>query len=101
MSALTVADKDKAAKIVKDHKDHLEKWDGETKEDQAKAEELQEEVHHAEARANRFDLAEALLEIGLVVTSVTLLTRSRIYWLFGMIFALAGVVSAASVLMLK
>ena len=58
-------------------------------------------VEQAEARANRFDLAEALLEIGLVITSVTLLTHSRIYWYFGMIFALGGVASALSVLFLK
>jgi hypothetical protein len=48
----------------------------------------------AERRATRFDLGEALLEIGLVVTSVTLLTRSRIYWYFGMVFAAAGIISA-------
>ena len=44
----------------------------------------------AERRADRFDLGEALLEIGLVITSVTLLTRSRIYWYFGIVFAVAG-----------
>jgi hypothetical protein len=58
-------------------------------------------VEQAEARADRFDLAEALLEIGLVITSVTLLTRKRLYWYFGMVFSLAGILSAFSVLMLK
>jgi hypothetical protein len=55
----------------------------------------------AEARAVRFDLAEALLEIGLVITSVTLLTRVRLYWYLGIVFSIAGIVSAASVLLLK
>jgi hypothetical protein len=58
-------------------------------------------VEQAEARADRFDLGEALLEIGLVITSVTLLTKSRIYWYFGIVFALGGVASALSVLGLK
>ena len=58
-------------------------------------------MKHAEARADRFDLAEALLEIGLVITSVTLLTRSRIYWYLGIVFSLGGIVSALSVLLLK
>ena len=62
---------------------------------------LQAKVEQAEARADRFDLGEALLEIGLVITSVTLLTHRRIYWHFGMIFALGGILSAASVLLLK
>ena len=52
-------------------------------------------------RANRFDLAEALLEIGLVITSVTLLTRTRIYWYLGLIFAAGGILSALSVALLK
>ena len=71
------------------------------KEEQEKAETLETKVEQAEARADRFDLGEALLEIGLVITSVTLLTRSRIYWYLGMIFSLGGILSALSVLMLK
>ena len=58
-------------------------------------------MEEAEARADRFDLGEALLEIGLVVTSVTLLTRSRIYWFLGLVFAAGGILSALSVLLLK
>ena len=30
-----------------------------------------------------------MLEIGLVITSVTLLTRSRVYWYLGIVFSLA------------
>jgi hypothetical protein len=60
------------------------------KEEQDQAEALQAKVEQAEARADRFDLAEALLEIGLVITSVTLLTRSRIYWYLGLGFSLLG-----------
>jgi hypothetical protein len=51
-------------------------------------------VERAEARADRLDLAEALLEIGLVITSVTLLTRSRIYWYLGLAFSVLGIASA-------
>ena len=58
-------------------------------------------MEQAEAHADRFDLAEALLEIGLVITSVTLLTRSRIYWYLGLVFSVLGIVSAASAFLLK
>lgn len=92
---MTNADQAKAAKTLKDDADHQAKWKDELPEEQKKAEELQGEVKKAEARADRFDLGEALLEIGLVITSVTLLTRSRIYWYFGIFFALTGIVSAA------
>ena len=101
LSAITVADKDKAEKIAKAYADHQAKWNADLNEEQEKAKGLEERVEHAEARADRFDLGEALLEIGLVITSVTLLTRSRIYWYFGMLFAAGGILSAVSVLMLK
>ena len=98
---VTIADKDAAQRIAKSYADHQAKWAGELKEDQDKAEALQTGVEHAEARANRFDLAEAMLEIGLVITSVTLLTHSRVYWYLGIVFSLLGIASAASVLFLK
>jgi hypothetical protein len=96
LEAVTIADKAKAAKIAKAYADHQAKWNADLNEQQAKAKEYETEVAKAEKRAGRFDLGEALLEIGLVVTSVTLLTRARVYWYFGIIFALAGVLSAAS-----
>jgi hypothetical protein len=101
MSVLTVADKEKAAAKMKQYADHQAKWKDDFEKDQEKAKEFDEMFEKAEVRGNRFDLAETLLEIGLVVTSVTLLTRSRIYWFLGLIFAAAGILSALSVLLLK
>ena len=71
------------------------------KEEQDQAEQLEKKVEQAEERADHFDLSEALLEIGLVITSITLLTRSRIYWYLGLVFSLGGIASAVSVLFLK
>jgi len=101
LSAVTIADKEAAAKIAKSYADHQAKWTDDLKQEQEKAEALEVKVEQAEARADRFDLAEALLEIGLVITSVTLLTRSRIYWYLGIVFSIGGIVSALSVLTLK
>ena len=44
---------------------------------------------------------ERLLEIGLVVSSVTLLTRSRIYWYLGIGASIVGVVSVVWGLLIK
>ena len=101
LNVIAVADKDQAAKIAKTYADHQEKWNDDLEKGQEKAREFEKKVEEAEARANRFDLSEALLEIGLVVTSVTLLTRSRIYWLLGLVFAAGGILSALSVALLK
>jgi hypothetical protein len=101
LSVVTISDKDAAARITKSYTDHQAKWADQTKDDKEKADALETKVEQAEARANRFDLAEAMLEIGLVITSVTLLTRSRVYWYLGIVFSIAGIVSALSVLTLK
>jgi predicted ribosome quality control (RQC) complex YloA/Tae2 family protein len=97
----TISDKAAAAKIANDYAEHEKKWAEELGQQQKQAEALEQKVEQAEARADRFDLGEALLEIGLVITSVTLLTRSRIYWYLGLVFSVLGVASAASVLLLK
>ena len=94
LSVVTVADKDAAKKLAADKRD-------ETKDDMAKALDYEKKVEEAEAKGDRFDLAEALLEIGLVITSVTLLTRKRAYWYFGIVSSLGGIASAVSVLLLK
>ena len=101
LSVVTIADKDAAKKIAKGYTDHQAKWTDDLKGEQEKAEALETNVEQAEAKGDRFDLAEALLEIGLVITSVTLLTRTRIYWYIGIVFSLGGIASAASVLFLK
>jgi hypothetical protein len=101
LSVVTVANQDAARKLAKGYADHQAKWADETKDDQEKAEALGLKVEQGEARADRFELAQAMLEIGLVITSVTLLTRSRIYWYLGIVFSIVGVASAISVLFLK
>jgi hypothetical protein len=101
LTVTVVDDKAAAAKLAKGYSDHVKKWNEEIDEEQKQAEGLQQKVEQAEARENRFDLAEALLEIGLVITSVTLLTHSRIYWYLGIVFSVLGTVSAVSAFLLK
>jgi hypothetical protein len=101
LSVLPVADAKKAAEIIKAGSDKQAKWKDDLKDEQEKAQALEEKVEQAEARADRYDLGEALLEIALVTSSITLLTRNRLYWLLGLAFGLAGIVSSASVLFLK
>jgi hypothetical protein len=58
-------------------------------------------VEEAETRAKRFDLGEVLLEIGLVITSITLLTRKRAYWYLGLGFSVVGIVASVLGLLVK
>jgi hypothetical protein len=61
-----------------------------------KAHELESEVALERNRADRFDLAEVFLEIGLVITSITLLSGRRIFWGLGLLFGVLGIVVAVT-----
>lgn len=89
-----------AAKIT-DYKAHIEKWKTELTEGQEKAREFEAEVTRAERKADRFDLGEALLQIAVVLCSVTLFTRKRAYFLFGLSLGVAGLLVAASTMFLQ
>lgn len=95
LTAVPVSNPAAAAKISDAYKAHLQKWNDDLTEEQNKATEFEREVRRSERHANRFDLAEALLEISVVITSITLLTRQRAYWYLGIAFGAAGVFIAA------
>jgi Domain of unknown function (DUF4337) len=65
-------------------------------ETETEARKLEAEVATERNRADRFDLSEVFLEIGLVITSITLLTGRKVYWGMGAIFAGIGVVLACT-----
>jgi hypothetical protein len=101
LSVMSVSDAKAAEKIAKSYADHQAKWGDDLKEEQEKAEGLEKQVEQAEVRADRFDLSEALLEIALVTSSITLLTKNRLYWLIGLVFGLGGILASASVFLLQ
>jgi hypothetical protein len=95
LGVVTVHDPAAAAKILQGYKSHQDKWNEDTSQEQKQAKEFEDKVDHAEQKATKYDLSEALLEIALVVTSITLLTRQRVYWMLGIIFGAVGLVIAA------
>jgi hypothetical protein len=79
-----------------EYKGRLAKWNVDLAQDEDKAHELEREVERAEVQAARFDLGEALLQIAVVLSSITLLTRRQGYFVGGVSLGIAGVVIAAS-----
>ncbi|HXN50445.1 MAG TPA: DUF4337 domain-containing protein [Candidatus Acidoferrum sp.] len=65
-----------------------------------KAKEFEKERDLLGRRANRFDGGEALLEVGLVICSITLLTKRRLFWLAGASVGVLGVLLALTGLFL-
>lgn len=68
------------------------RYDAEARDIQAKAESLEHESHHAEAQALRFDLAEGLFEIALVMSSLYFLAHRKIFPAVGVLGGIAGAV---------
>ncbi|MDQ2944889.1 MAG: DUF4337 domain-containing protein [Acidobacteriota bacterium] len=87
-------------KKLDDYKKHNEKWKDELAEEQKKAQELEAEVAHAERSAGHYDLGEALLQIAVVLSSITLLTRQRMFFVGGLLLGIAGAVIAGWALLL-
>jgi hypothetical protein len=87
-------------KDITDLRAHIDKYKGEIKEEKEKALDLEHEVNLAERRADRYDLGEALLEIAVVLSSITLLTRQKGYFLFGLMVGVVGLLAAASALLI-
>jgi hypothetical protein len=70
----------------------IERYKEELKDIEAEAKKAEAEVKVEEARADRYDLSEVLLEAALVISSITLLTRKKLFWYFGIVLALTGIV---------
>ncbi len=94
------ADKAAVADKLKEYRERNEKFAEQTKENAGEAHALEAEVGIAERRAARLDLGEALLQIAVVLASITLLTRQWRYVLAALGLGLVGVVAAASALLI-
>ena len=96
LGALTSKDEAREEKAREKFLLQAEKYREDQAEIEKEARKLEQEVIMAGRKANRFNLGEVFLEIALVVTSITLLTGNRGYWVMGMVFAALGVVVAAT-----
>jgi len=101
MGALPGKDSEKAEALEKKFDASIEKYSDEQKEIQQEARSLESELHVMTRRADRFDIGEVLLEIGLVITSITLLTGRRIFWKMGIGFGALGVIAAVSAYLVR
>jgi len=94
-------DADAVAKLQGKYRAEADRYKEEQKELDKQARETEKEAEHTRKKADRFDLGEVFLEIALVVTSITLLSGRRIFWYFGLLMAIAGVLVAASTRMVR
>jgi len=97
MSALvTTNDAAAVAKAREKYAQEAERYGHDKEKIQEQAQELDREVAVEERRADRYDLAEVFLEIGLVITSITLLSGRRLFWHLGILLGVVGVIVAGT-----
>jgi phage-related tail protein len=95
LKVLPLKDSAAAEALIKKNEAAIEKSTVEQDEIFKEATAMENEVKLFTHRANRYDLGETLLEVGLVVCSITLLTKRRTYWFAGVAFGIVGVVLTA------
>jgi hypothetical protein len=100
-SGLAPADKEKAETLREKYVKMAEKYEADKEEISNEAKKLEAERDVFGQRENRYDAGEALLEIGLVICSMTLLTKKKFFWFAGMAVAAAGVAIAVTGFLLR
>ena len=96
ISLITTQNAEMASKIKDKYSKEVARYTKEQGEIEAEAKAAEDEVAIERRRADRFDLGEVMLEAGLVICSITLMTRKRIFWQAGTLLGLAGVAIAAA-----
>jgi len=96
LSMVEFKDKAQADKVREKYQKEAERYTKEQSEIEEQAKDLEKESALAQRKANRFDLGEVFLEIALVISSLSLLSRNRFYWFLGIASGLAGLGIAAT-----
>lgn len=96
LGIFTVVDKEKAEQTREQYLKEEERYTKEKEEAKEKAEELKNERALIGRRGDRYEGAEVLLEIALILTSFTLITKKKFFWFAGSLLGLAGLAVALS-----
>lgn len=94
LSVAAPKDAQGAEKLKEKYTAEIERYKDELKEIETESRNLEAEVAVEGRKAARFGLGEVLLEVALVVSSITLLTRKKEYWYFGLVLAACGLAVA-------
>lgn len=91
-AVLMPADKEKAAEAREESLKDVERYSDEKGDISDKAKDFEKEMILIEHKEDRFDASEVILEIGLIICSLTLLTRQKLFWYSGIGLGVVGLV---------
>jgi len=91
LDTFPVVDKEKASQARDKATKGAERYTKEKAEAKEKAEDLQKEKAMIARKGDRYEGAEVLLEIALILTSFTLITKKKFFWFAGSLLGLVGI----------
>jgi Domain of unknown function (DUF4337) len=101
LGAFAPVDKEKAAALQQKYMGEVDRYTREKNEAGDEAKKLEAERDLMGRREDRYDAGEVILEIALIVCSLTLLTKKRVFWASGVGLGLLGVIVTASGFLLR
>jgi hypothetical protein len=100
LGALAPGERKETAVVRDKYLQEIKRYESDKENISEKAREFEKERELMRRRADRFDGGEALLEMGLVICSVTIMTKRRMFWFSGMFVGALGVLMALTGLFL-
>jgi len=100
LSVFALQGPEQVEKVKEKYTKEVERYREEQKDIEAEAHKAEDEVKVQQRRADRFDLGEVMLEASLVICSITLLTRKRIFWGIGTVLGVCGLAIGAAGLLI-
>lgn len=93
---LAPLNKEMGEELKEKYAKEVEHYEGDKVDVSKEAKNLEDERDLAVRQADRFDGGDALLEIGLVICSITLLTKRKGFWFGGVFLGAAGIAVAVT-----
>jgi len=94
VNIVSTMDKQKGEGLREKYKKEVEHYESDKEDISKEAKELEDDRDLAGRKADRFDGGEAFLEIGLVICSITMLTKRKLFWFGGMLVGAVGIALA-------
>jgi hypothetical protein len=96
LGTFSPVDKEKAEALRDKYLQESGRYEKEKDEAAEQAKELEKERELVSRRTDHYEAGEVTLEIGLIICSLTLLTKERFFWVSGIVLGLIGVCVALS-----
>ena len=90
IGVLDRVEKEKAEALRVKYKTEIERYEKDKDQISEKAKELENERAVVSRKEDRFDAGEVVLDIALIICSLTLLTRRKVFWYTSMVIGVVG-----------